>query len=120
MTHALKPVVWGLWLSAEKLAKFDSSQVCSEMPFFKRQKEGEAFALDSHVPLCVCACACVRYFYLVTVPRRPQLSFQSVMQTIHLTLLFIAPLIACTLSMLYSASVDGTQERKCCGCFFRP
>lgn len=60
MTHALKPVVWGLWLSAEKLAKFDSSQVCSEMPFFKRQKEGEAFALDSCVPVCVCACACVR------------------------------------------------------------
>lgn len=118
MTHALKPVVSGLWLSAEKLAKFDSSQVCSEMPFFKRQKAGEAFASDSRVPLCVCAC--VRYFYLVMVPRRPQLSFQSVMQTIHLTLLFIAPLIAWTRSMLFSASLDGTQERKCCSCFFRP
>lgn len=40
-------LVWGLWLSAEKLSKFDSSQVCSEMPFFKRQK---AFASDSRVP----------------------------------------------------------------------
>lgn len=64
MTHALKPVVWGLWLSAEKLAKFDSSQVCSEMPFFKRQKEGEAFALDSCVPLCVCMCVCVSEVFL--------------------------------------------------------
>lgn len=45
MTHALKPADLCLWLSAEKLAKFDSSQVCSEMPFFKRQKAGEAFAL---------------------------------------------------------------------------
>lgn len=41
------PLVWGLWLSAEKLSKFDSSQVCSEMPFFKRQK---AFASNSGVP----------------------------------------------------------------------
>lgn len=50
VTHALSPVVWGLWLSKEKLSKFDSSQVCSEMPFFKRQKPGEALALDSLVP----------------------------------------------------------------------
>lgn len=41
------PLLWGLWLSAEKLSKFDSSQVCSEMPFFKRQK---AFASNSGVP----------------------------------------------------------------------
>lgn len=53
MTHAPEPLVQGLWLSAEKLAKFDGSQVCSEMPFFKRQKAGEAVASDSCVPLCV-------------------------------------------------------------------
>lgn len=40
----------GLWLAAEKLSRFDSSQVCSEMPFFKRQKAREAFASDSRVP----------------------------------------------------------------------
>lgn len=40
----------GPWLAAEKLSSFDSSQVCSEMPFFKRQKAGEAFASDSRVP----------------------------------------------------------------------
>lgn len=40
----------GLWLSAEKLAKFVSSQVCAEMPCFKRQKAGEAFALNFCVP----------------------------------------------------------------------
>lgn len=42
MTHTLDSVDWALWLSAEKLSKYDSSQVCSEMPFFKRQKVGEA------------------------------------------------------------------------------
>lgn len=40
----------GLWLAAENLSRFDSSQVWSEMPFFKRQKAGEALASDSHVP----------------------------------------------------------------------
>lgn len=61
MTHTLQPVDWGLWLSAEKLAKFDSSQVCSEMPCFKRQKAGEAFRLGLVCPKCVW------YFYLVIV-----------------------------------------------------
>lgn len=50
MTHTVNPEEWGLWCSAEKLAKFDRSQVCSEMPCFKRQKADEAFALDSCVP----------------------------------------------------------------------
>lgn len=40
----------GLWLAAEKLSRFDTYQVSSEMPFFKRQKAGEAFASDSRVP----------------------------------------------------------------------
>lgn len=56
-----KPAHFGLWCSAQKLAKFDSSQVYPEMPCFKRQKSGQCFALDSSVPWCVC----VWYFYLV-------------------------------------------------------
>lgn len=93
MTHTLKPVDWGLWLSAEKLAKFDSSQVCSEMPFFKRQKAGEAFALDSCVPERVCVCA--RCFYLVMILSLRTAAIISICYAdlSHLTLLFIAPLI---------------------------
>lgn len=34
-----------------KLAKFDGSQVCTEMPCFKRQTADEGLSLD----LCVCA-----------------------------------------------------------------
>lgn len=62
MSHTLKPVDWGLWLSAEKLAKFDSSQVYSEMPCFKRQKARRSLCLG-----LLCALVCVRYFYLVIV-----------------------------------------------------
>lgn len=88
MTHTLSPAVWGLWLSAEKLAKFDSSQVCSEMPFFKRQKAGEAFCLGLS-----CALACVRYLYLVMVLSSRTQAIISICCASHLTRLFIPPLI---------------------------
>lgn len=76
MIHTLNPVDWGLWLSAEKLAKFDSSQVCSEMPCFKRQKAGEAFALDLCALVCVVFLSCDSSFlqdcsYHFNLLRRP-------------------------------------------------
>lgn len=82
MTHTVKPVDWGLCCSAEKLAKFDSSQVCSEMPCFKRQKRRRSLSL-----VLLCVPLCVWYFYLVIFfPPEPRLSFQSVIQTSHLPL----------------------------------
>lgn len=88
MTHTVKPVDGGLCCSADKLAKSDSSQVCSEMPCFKRQKAGEAFALDSCVP------ECVWYFYLVIVLSSQTAAIISICYADRSSdTLFIAPLI---------------------------
>lgn len=68
MTHSANVSVF----MQRKLSKFDGSQVCAEMPFFKRQKADTGLSLDS------CVCPSVWYFHLVIVPCFGLLSFPSV------------------------------------------
>lgn len=42
VTHSMTPVDLDLWVSGEKLARFDSFQVYFEIPCFKRQKADRA------------------------------------------------------------------------------